>query len=231
MYRDTNWPLGSINAMSRALLWVLEAALCLGCASAQTNQGDDGDPDVDARLGATDAAGADGTAPIDAAVMVDAGAVIDGPLGSGLALGPEVSWDSPAPPISLGATGNRMCFLTGVAGAFDTSSEMRVYVSGSSWYLAGTGSVRATARCVTWTSNALVLSASFSWSQGQPAVDLGGEANRLCGLTRVAGQFRGGGETVRTSIESASWKLSGTSQQSGVAASASCLSWIGRAHV
>ena len=71
----------------------------------------------------------------------------------------------------------------------------------------------------------LAVSNAYDWAQGQAPVVMGAEANRLCGLTRMAGQYRGGGEVIRASVEASTWKLGGNSQQSGVATSAQCLSW------
>jgi hypothetical protein len=54
---------------------------------------------------------------------------------------------------------------------------------------------------------------------------MGAATNQLCGLTRMTGRFAGGGESVRVFIDAGTWKLGGSSQQSGVAASARCLTW------
>ncbi len=181
------------------------AGLCAGCASAQ-NANVDARPDQ----------------PVDP--LVDASPAIDAPVQIGLQLEPEVTWQGPSP-LSLGDVGNRMCFLTGAGGAFNANAEVKVYASGTTWYVAGSGSVRAAARCITWMNGGVAVSNVYDWAQGQPPVVMGAEANRLCGLTRMAGQFRGGGEVIRASVDAATWKLGGNSQQTGVAASAQCLTW------
>lgn len=64
----------------------------------------------------------------------------------------------------------------------------------------------------------------YSWSQGQTAVPMGSANGRVCFLTRVTGRFEGGGEVARTFISGGSWYLGGNSLQSGVGASARCVS-------
>ncbi len=64
----------------------------------------------------------------------------------------------------------------------------------------------------------------YSWSQGQPAVPMGGTSGRVCFLTRVTGKFEGGGEVVNVFASGGSWYLGGQSLQAGVGASARCVS-------
>ncbi len=65
-----------------------------------------------------------------------------------------------------------------------------------------------------------------TWDQslGNVTKGVGGAAD-YCFLTRVSGKFRGGGEEVRLRRDpkSGAWTLGGRSQQSGVAARATCL--------
>jgi hypothetical protein len=66
----------------------------------------------------------------------------------------EFEWKQGEPPLNLGPTLNRDCFLTGVAGDFEGRAEsVRVYEDGKgSWFLHGTSArtgVSARARCVT----------------------------------------------------------------------------------
>lgn len=63
------------------------------------------------------------------------------------------------------------------------------------------------------------------WTQGQPPVQLIGEAEGACFLTRVSGSFRGGGEQVRVYTDKGSWWLGGSSKQDGVGGTAHCLRW------
>ncbi len=67
--------------------------------------------------------------PLDARV-VDASDAIDAPLQIGLQLEPEVSWQGQSP-LTLGAVGNRMCFLTRAGGSFNASDEVKVYTGGN----------------------------------------------------------------------------------------------------
>lgn len=65
-----------------------------------------------------------------------------------------------------------------------------------------------------------------TWDQSLGNVTKGvGGAGDYCFLTRVSGKFRGGGEEVRLRRDpkTGSWTLGGRSQQSGVAARATCL--------
>lgn len=185
-------------------VFLAAAAVCGGCASAQNAS-------VDAMADNAQPVDASRDAPIDAPVL-------------GFHVEPETSWQGQAP-IALGTAGNRICFLTRAGGAFDATNEVKVYLSGATWYIAGSGTVLAAARCITWMNGGLVASSAYDWAQGQSPIAMGPEANRLCGLTRMAGQFRGSGEVIRTFVETATWKLGGDSQQTGVAASAQCLAW------
>jgi hypothetical protein len=195
--------------MGRSVCAAVAAVVGAGCATGLDASGEN-DPPGDARR--------DGT--LDAPASSG-----DASLATGLQLEPEVVWSSGQPPLVLGAVPNRMCFLTSVSGSFNEADEVKVYASGASWYVAGSGSVRAAARCITWTGGGLAVSTPYSWLQGQAAVVMGAEADRACGLIRMAGRFRGGGEVIRTSVEAATWRLGGNSQQAGVAATAHCLTW------
>ena len=64
---------------------------------------------------------------------------------------------------------------------------------------------------------------NFQWSQGQGHVYMGSYDERFCFLTRVSGNFEGSGESVHVYYSSGNWYLGGTSSQSGVSASATCI--------
>ncbi len=120
------------------------------------------------------------------------------------------------------ATG-RVCFLTGVSGDFDGSSDwVRVYVSGGYWYLQGSLSKQsggARARCITVPS----YSAEYSWSQTQSYdTHMGTTSNRVCALTYMGGQFDSLNEYIGIYAAAGSWYLGGASLHSGVAAKARC---------
>jgi hypothetical protein len=199
--------------MGRGLCAAVTAILgCYGCATGHDASDDAGTRPDDSRLGDAIPPGLDAPAT-------------DASAAPSLQLEPEQVWASGQAPVVLGAVAKRMCFLTSVSGSFDEGNEVNVYASAGSWYVAGTGAVRAVARCITWTNGGLTVSASYSWLQGQAAVVMGAEANQVCGLTRMAGQFRGSGEVIRTYVEAATWRLGGNSQQAGVGATAHCLSW------
>jgi hypothetical protein len=67
------------------------------------------------------------------------------------------------------------------------------------------------------------LSSPAQWKQGDPPRQLAPTGLSVCVLTRVSGHFEGGGERVRVYWKDGSWWLAGTSQQSGVAATAYCM--------
>jgi hypothetical protein len=74
------------------------------------------------------------------------------------------------------------------------------------------------------TAEAIGYTAPFSWNQGQPAVGLGSVSNSVCFLTEVKGRFAGEGEEVGIfGVSPGVWHLGGTSLQTGVGATARCL--------
>lgn len=141
----------------------------------------------------------------------------------------EFHWTQGSSPVPMGASSDRMCFLTGVQGKFEGDGEsVQVYISRGSWYLGGTSKqhgVAAYANCVplNWAGRSLSYSEEYSWSQGKPAVSMGGHPGRGCFLTRMTGKFMGRGERVSTYVDGNVWWLGGTSRQNSVGASARCL--------
>lgn len=136
----------------------------------------------------------------------------------------EYSWSQGSYPIHMGSGAGRVCFLTMMSGRFKGGGEeIWAYRSGPSWYLDGRSrqkGVSAGARCVqaTW------YSGPYVWSQGAHSVYMGSQSDRACFLTRVTGQFEGGGESVQTFTSGGSWYVGGSSHQRGVGASARCMS-------
>lgn len=74
-----------------------------------------------------------------------------------------------------------------------------------------------------YATDTLTVSPEFTWSQGQPHVPMGPTSDRVCFLTRVTGRFHGAGEVVNAYISNGSWYLGGSSQQSGIGATARCI--------
>lgn len=66
------------------------------------------------------------------------------------------------------------------------------------------------------------ISGRYVWNQGDPAHLLRPVSTDVCVLTRVSGNFRGGGEGVHLDTSGAYWRLWGTSDQQGVGAGATC---------
>jgi hypothetical protein len=139
------------------------------------------------------------------------------------------TWDGGQPPTPMGRADGRACFLTGMKGAFQSASD-EIHVSldaaTNNWFLSGTGSVNAQARC---TATSAIISTG-TWTQGDPPLRLGPTtARQACFLTRIAGHFEGGGETVGISegidigVGTGNQTLSGQSLQAGVSATATCI--------
>jgi hypothetical protein len=182
----------------------------------------------EAPIDARDESPIDASSTVDAAAFDDAAPIDAAPIT--LAVEGEVAWHSGNPPIALGAADDRACFLSRVAGQFAVSGgEARVYVLDGQWYVGGTAPVvvHAWARCVSWDPASTLHgdAVSYEWSQGEPPRDMGAEADRLCGLTRMSGRFEGGGELIHATVSGGRWLLAGNSATSGVAASARCLHW------
>ncbi|MCK8498945.1 MULTISPECIES: hypothetical protein [Myxococcus] len=142
----------------------------------------------------------------------------------------EYQWtQSMAYPVYMGTATNRVCYLVGIAGKFNGTGEwVHAYVSGGSWYLNGNSSqssVRARARCINVSPSGTdpAYTNEVAWYQGSPASYLmATPSTRACGLTFVRGKFEGSGEYVRIYNDSGYWYLSGSSNQTGVAARARC---------
>jgi hypothetical protein len=127
------------------------------------------------------------------------------------------------------------CHLGGVAGYFGSASQMADVEPGDSsdpnWnvtaYHGGANignDTEADGQCVALRQkHGVGLTQRFFWQQGSSAVYLGPMSNRLCALETVQGHFQGSGESVQITQDGTNWFLSGTSQQTGVAAEALCV--------
>ncbi|CAM3340782.1 hypothetical protein G4177_22040 [Corallococcus sp. ZKHCc1 1396] len=68
----------------------------------------------------------------------------------------------------------------------------------------------------------LTATGEYTWSQGKVATPLGATTGQACFLTRVGGDFEGGGERVDIYASGGSWYLSGASAQSGIHGASRC---------
>ena len=123
----------------------------------------------------------------------------------------------------LSSTGS-VCLLTGIHGKFRGASEM-VKISNvhGFWYLTGIShqaGVGASARCFPYDSSK-VVAAQFNESTSAADLDLG--AHRLCGLSRVAGDFEGDDVVRVYQADNGHWFLQTTAVGSGVNGGAVCL--------
>ena len=125
------------------------------------------------------------------------------------------------------------CWLAGMSGIFDGGAEhVGVFVSDDLYWNATAGNcteepfVDAVSYCADFGLGARSAwyGAERTWRQGDAPVDLGSATGSLCALTRVAGEFRGAGEAVWITQRDGRWLLEGQSAQSGVEASARCVS-------
>ncbi|MCY1040101.1 hypothetical protein OV208_02120 [Corallococcus sp. bb12-1] len=74
----------------------------------------------------------------------------------------------------------------------------------------------------------LAATAEYTWSQSSSgSTALGATAGRACFLTRVGGDFEGGGERVDIFESGGSWYLGGASSQSGINGASRCVSVAG----
>jgi hypothetical protein len=143
--------------------------------------------------------------------------------GQTLSVSKEYRWSQGAYATHMGSDSDRVCFLMYVTGRFEGGGEqVEAYRSGGSWWLGGTSyqkGVQAGARCV----NTRYREGPYYWTQGQAPVLMSNANQWMCGLTKVAGRFNGGGERVNAFV-SGSWRyLGGSSHQKGVSSAAYCL--------
>ena len=84
---------------------------------------------------------------------------------------------------------------------------------------------KAAQRLKTLAKGPTLVDRDFSWSQGSSEVEMIGQSEGFCYLTRITGKFEGGGEVVSIHVKGGSWYLGGRSKQTGVAAHARCWKW------
>lgn len=133
------------------------------------------------------------------------------------------SWNSRQPAVAMGTTQNRVCFLTGVGGAFNSADDSVAIVSqGGQWVLSGStgvgGFAEARAACTTGQA-----SEQSTWRSGEATVQLGNDDQVACFLTAVAGAFQGGGESAGLRRVSGIWQLNGDVLQDDIRVSARCM--------
>ncbi|NOU52993.1 hypothetical protein HG263_21045 [Pseudoalteromonas sp. JBTF-M23] len=120
---------------------------------------------------------------------------------------------------------HNVCFLTSMSGKYEGWKEsIEVKNTPSGVYLGGTSdqhSVKASAACLSRYNPNL---RSYTWRQGEGTKTLAPTATNVCYLTRIAGKFKGYGESVSLSKSNGYWQLSGSSQQRDVTATATCTS-------
>jgi hypothetical protein len=134
------------------------------------------------------------------------------------------AWLSPNAATPLGATSNRVCYLTRIRGYFDGAGDyVRTFGSGGSWYVGGNGNTRAVADCAALgAGNA--FTGEYDWTAGQRLPTYVGPAgDRVCFLTRVQGSFNSGSDWARVYVSGGSWFLFGNSVAGNGFARARCV--------
>lgn len=126
----------------------------------------------------------------------------------------EYLWDTDKGyPTPMGTATNRMCYITRVAGGFDSIGEwVHAYVSGGDWYLIGHTKgpdLEVRARCVDVDS----YGPERSWDSTDipKLVDWSGPDVGTCALTRIYGRFNSSADVVYCGYTASAWYLSGTS--------------------
>lgn len=127
----------------------------------------------------------------------------------------EYTWTTDSSyPTHMGTAANRFCFITRVAGGFNSTGEwVHAYVSGGDWYLTGHTNgpdLEVRARCVdvvnpygaetSW--NSIEMSKLMNWN---------GPDKGTCALTRIIGKFDSSADLVHCDYTAGVWYLSGTS--------------------
>jgi hypothetical protein len=113
-------------------------------------------------------------------------------------------------PTALGSATKRMCFITRVSGAFNSSADwVHVYVQSGQWFITGestSSGVRVGARCVDVPDG---YGSEVSWSNNALAKYVGTAVGKTCGLTRIQGQFDSGQDVLQCDRITDSWYLTG----------------------
>ncbi len=137
------------------------------------------------------------------------------------------SWLSPNDATPMGTTSGRACFFTRIRGRFDNGSgAVRIFATGGSWYLYGSGNTRAIARCALLPAGAS-LSSEYEWTADRELpVNMGSTSGRMCFLTYVSGDFDGSADWVRIYPSGSSWFLFGSSSKASGRARARCISGL-----
>lgn len=136
----------------------------------------------------------------------------------------EYTWERKRPSTRMLASAGSVCLLTGIHGKFRGTSEM-VKISNvhGYWYLTGIShqaGVGASARCFPYDSSKVVAT-RISESSSAGDLDLG--AHRLCGLSRVSGDFEGNDVVRVYQADNGHWFLQTLAVATSVNGGALCL--------
>lgn len=141
----------------------------------------------------------------------------------------EAIWTQGQPAVLLGSAYKNICFITGVGGDFTGAGDaVWTTVQGGQWYLYGKVShsggnrrITAWARCTAGAGYSNVTKWTFYDNYEK---DLGKVQDRICGFTRIQGDFSDANAEVRILLDEPTghWRLGGT-WRDGMRADAACV--------
>jgi WD40 repeat protein len=139
----------------------------------------------------------------------------------------EYRWSQGQPAVKMLKRDEGICYLAGVGGTMRGYGEqVRVQLADDGfWYLEGkTAQAELSGKAIAlrW-KNPKAVSAEVSektWSAGDEPVELLAANKGICLLGSVSGNFAGGGEVIRLTLDGNSWRLGGQSGQAELSARA-----------
>jgi hypothetical protein len=159
----------------------------------------------------------------------------DAPFNPGVILGPwVVAYQSIGPQSGkLADLDNTFCSLAGISGQFNGTGEVaEVNPTAEGWQATArtlADPVQAMGQCVQLDAPPLHWGNEVTWRAGEDPVLVAPTVIAACMLTRVTGQFEGGGEHVELQVLGDHWVLSGgTFQPGGLEATVRCVGLPGR---
>lgn len=126
---------------------------------------------------------------------------------------PEYFWSTTLDyPKLMGSATGRICFITGVAGGFnDSSNWVHAYVSGGDWYLMGGTDgpyVNVRARCAEVPGYGPQITRTATATGSAPIMGTGADA--ACGLVKIWGPFDSSADVVHCDLTTDTWYLTAT---------------------
>jgi hypothetical protein len=141
-------------------------------------------------------------------------------------------WGSSPQRLELAELDRHFCSLAGMSGQFNGTGEVaEVNPDEDGWHAVArtvADPVQALGQCV-GLDGPVYWAFETTWRAGEDAKQVAPAAVTACMLTRVTGQFEGGGEHVELQVLGDHWVLSGgTFQPGGLEATVRCLGLPGQ---